>query len=121
MIVEADLFWFCAGRLFGVLQTAATKKRWCVHMPAACVDRDTEMFFNVVHLFVVCADGGYNSRRPNSDGGSGSKGSINDGDSAGTVAAASGQWMATLRNANERFVMVRQCLLTFVFCRMLVM
>jgi hypothetical protein len=53
------------------------------------------------------ADGGYNSSRPNSDGGSGSKGSINGGDAAGTIAAASGQWMAALRNANERFVMVR--------------
>ncbi|WIA23775.1 hypothetical protein OEZ85_013460 [Tetradesmus obliquus] len=55
---------------------------------------------------IISKDGGYNSSRPNSDSGSGSKGSINDGDSAGTVAAASGQWIATLRNANERFVMI---------------
>lgn len=43
----------------------------------------------------------------NADGSSNSKGSIREGDAAGTIAAANGQWMATLRGANERFVQVR--------------
>jgi hypothetical protein len=64
----------------------------------------------------LSADGGYNSSRPNSDGGSNTKGSINNGEAAGNTAAAGGHWMATLRNANERFVMVRHSDVLVVVC-----
>lgn len=58
-----------------------------------------------VNKAAVAGSGGSGDNR---DGSSGDKGSIADGDAANTIAAASGNWMATLRNSNERFVQVHR-------------
>jgi len=42
----------------------------------------------------------------NADGRDGDKGSIREGGPAGGVACAGGDWMASLRNANERLLQV---------------
>lgn len=51
-----------------------------------------------------------NKRSPmdtnNRDGHDGDKGSIGDGGPVGAVACASGNWMSSLRNANERLLQV---------------
>jgi hypothetical protein len=55
----------------------------------------------------------------NADGHDGDRGSIQDGGPVGSVACTGGNWMSSLRNANERLLQVRHlglgCLLLYGF------